>query len=478
MATGSSNMFSSPERVTSIPETPLQQQQQQQQLDQLPVAVSTSAAATTTAAVPVTRSIPSVSSSCSTSCLPSMPVFSLPSTITKLGQQELMICERVTNTLSSWVGDYMNSMQECFDRRFNEAMLAMKAEMTDYIDSRSCSCTNKSPYDDTTTEMEDTQRTHGEMIEEIEKDTVHLKERCTLLEGRLARNEKEVSEVKEELLIEQARSMGDNLKFFNIPEGRGEDCEQSLRQFLINEMLIDEPNMNKIHFDKVHRIGEPSRLRHRVMIAKFNPSEGKTIVKQHIKNLNPNKGFGVNDHLPREMEERKKQLLPAFKKAKAEKEKPRFVMDKLVVQGAVTEVKKDQIRDINADTTGHAIALQDQLTHTPKIDHNGDVVQGHSMKVSNQEDIIPTLHTIYSDSRVARATHNIYAYRLKCGNRYVEHFEDDREWGAGRMLLDLLRNENRDNELVCVTRWYGGKRIGKKRFDYMLGAAKEALMIH
>ena len=196
------------------------------------------------------------------------------------------------------------------------------------------------------------------------------------------------------------------------------------------------------------------------------------------RHLNPNKGFGVNDHLPREMEERKKQLLPAFKQARARKEKPRFVMDKLVVQGETTEVKKDTIRDINTDTTGQAIALQEQLQHTPTFDHNGDVFQGHSMKVCDQDDIIPTLHTIYSDSRVARATHNIYAYRLKCGDRYVEHFEDDREWGAGRMLLELLRKENRENELVCVTRWYGGKRIGKKRFDYMLGAAKEALMIH
>ena len=48
------------------------------------------------------------------------------------------------------------------------------------------------------------------------------------------------------------------------------------------------------------------------------------------------------------------------------------------------------------------------------------------------DDGIPALHAIYANHRVARATHNIYAYRIQMADRLVEHFEDDGEYGAGR----------------------------------------------
>ena len=60
----------------------------------------------------------------------------------------------------------------------------------------------------------------------------------------------------------------------------------------------------------------------------------------------------------------------------------------------------------------------------------------------------------------------------------IEHYEDDGEWGAGRMLLKLLRENNVTNSLVCVTRWYGGKHLGRTRFDLIKEAACQVLSIH
>ncbi len=63
--------------------------------------------------------------------------------------------------------------------------------------------------------------------------------------------------------------------------------------------------------------------------------------------------------------------------------------------------------------------------------------------------------TLWSDNRVARATHNIYINRIKgVGNKVVEHYEDDGEWGAGRRLT-VLQEKAITNTLVCVTRWCG-----------------------
>ena len=77
--------------------------------------------------------------------------------------------------------------------------------------------------------------------------------------------------------------------------------------------------------------------------------------------------------------------------------------------------------------------------------------------------------------RVAGAKHNTYAYRIKSPDGYVEHYEDNGEYGAGSMLLDLLKDENVDNKLVCVTRWYGGTHLGRARFDHIINTAKASL---
>ena len=37
----------------------------------------------------------------------------------------------------------------------------------------------------------------------------------------------------------------------------------------------------------------------------------------------------------------------------------------------------------------------------------------------------------------------------------LEHYYDDREWGAGRMILAMLKQRNTVNKLVMVSSWFG-----------------------
>ena len=112
----------------------------------------------------------------------------------------------------------------------------------------------------------------------------------------------------------------------------------------------------------------------------------------------------------------------------------------------------------------------------PPQSYEDSSFQGHKISVETQDDIIPALHTIWSDIRVAIATHNIYAYRIKgVGSKVVEHYEDDGEWGAGRRLLTVLQEKDITNTLVCVTRWCGKKLLGPSRFTHIVDAANEVL---
>ena len=98
--------------------------------------------------------------------------------------------------------------------------------------------------------------------------------------------------------------------------------------------------------------------------------------------------------------------------------------------------------------------LDDTIRHSPALTRDSGTFQGHCVKVDTQDEIIPSIHAIYS---VARATHNTYAYRIRSGDRVIEHYDDDGEYGAGAKLLELMRQHGVVDKLLCVTRWLEGR---------------------
>ena len=94
--------------------------------------------------------------------------------------------------------------------------------------------------------------------------------------------------------------------------------------------------------------------------------------------------------------------------------------------------------------------------------------------MSSQNEV-PFLHAIYMDTRSASATHNIYAYRISTPDGICEYYYDDGEFGAGRRVLKQLQDAGLQNILVCVTRWFGGKELGRARFDHIEEAVRDVL---
>ena len=151
----------------------------------------------------------------------------------------------------------------------------------------------------------------------------------------------------------------------------------------------------------------------------------------------------------------------------------KWAADKLVVDGKITEVKKDTVKDINIDTTERAMKMT--VKRSVPRSTQGSSFRGTKVDISSTDDVISALHAIYADHRAARATHNIYAYRIKSGDRSIEHYEDDGEFGAGRKLLDLLQSNDVINQLVVVSRWDGGQHLGPSRYGHIVSAARDVL---
>lgn len=102
-------------------------------------------------------------------------------------------------------------------------------------------------------------------------------------------------------------------------------------------------------------------------------------------------------------------------------------------------------------------------------------------------------HLTATDKKVAVATHNISAWRIKqrkdVGSRasenntdpdaaetVIQDYDDDGETAAGGRLLHVMQLMDVWNVLVVVSRWYGGIHLGPARFRLINDVGRDALV--
>lgn len=88
------------------------------------------------------------------------------------------------------------------------------------------------------------------------------------------------------------------------------------------------------------------------------------------------------------------------------------------------------------------------------------------------------VHLLSTNKKVAAATHNIMAWRIRNTDSgvTVQDYDDDGETAAGGRLLHLMQLMEVWNVMVVVTRWYGGVQLGPDRFRIINKTAREALV--
>ncbi|KAM3497163.1 hypothetical protein MY10362_009475 [Beauveria mimosiformis] len=82
-----------------------------------------------------------------------------------------------------------------------------------------------------------------------------------------------------------------------------------------------------------------------------------------------------------------------------------------------------------------------------------------------------------SDKRIRSATHNITAWRIRGpGAASFQDCDDDGEDAAGGRLLHLMRLMELWDAMVVVTRWYGGVKLGPRRFAVINAVARDGFV--
>jgi putative IMPACT (imprinted ancient) family translation regulator len=107
----------------------------------------------------------------------------------------------------------------------------------------------------------------------------------------------------------------------------------------------------------------------------------------------------------------------------------------------------------------------------------GSTFQGFGANVHSLTDVNRIIDSLRQSPKGKLATHHIVAYRLSSvkDDTPAESCMDDGENGAGGNLLRLLQNNNIQDTVIVVARWYGGKHIGQKRFSCITDAARQVL---
>ena len=129
--------------------------------------------------------------------------------------------------------------------------------------------------------------------------------------------------------------MRSNLLFSNIeevPAGENEDCEKTIREFLENKMKIARDIVTNIKFERVHRIGVNKSRYPRNIVAKFNLFKERELVRKSGVALKGTRYY-VNEQFPKEVIEKRKQLLPKMKEARKNGHNAWLAYDTLYIDG-------------------------------------------------------------------------------------------------------------------------------------------------
>lgn len=183
-------------------------------------------------------------------------------------------------------------------------------------------------YSDMCDDLRIDKRMSDSLLEDLREQVEHLQAEQDQLKTKVSNCDNTIVDL-------QCRSMRENLIFTGIDEpefvpNEPEDAENTLRNFLLREMNINE----RIAFHRVHRIGKFERENDapRPIVAKFERFKDRELVRTTAPKTLKGKPFGVREQFPKVVEDQRKLLYPEMKRARAnEQNKVRLVRDKLYI---------------------------------------------------------------------------------------------------------------------------------------------------
>jgi len=168
--------------------------------------------------------------------------------------------------------------------------------------------------------------------------SVEMKTSIDDLACSVASLRRENHDLSENLLDLQARSMRENLLFFNFDEEtsyelrKTENCVEKILDFCEQKLGLDNAK-NTIRLDRAHRLGSFEHGKKRPIVTKFNFYGDKMKVKDAARERLRDTAFRVSDQFPKQIQDRRKKLIPYLVQAKRNGQRASLSHDALYIDG-------------------------------------------------------------------------------------------------------------------------------------------------
>ena len=180
------------------------------------------------------------------------------------------------------------------------------------------------------------------LVNEIDKGMAFLNSEVESLKQTLEGQREEMETLRKENLYMGVYQRRENLRFHGIPEKKDEDdTHEVLAKFMKAELGIEDAE--KIEFQRVHRIGKlisNSSGKPRQIIARFLIHYSLSVWVTWATRLRGKK-IGISPDFPKEIVERRKNLMPKLIAAKKAGKRAFFSRpepDKLYVEGVLVDI--------------------------------------------------------------------------------------------------------------------------------------------
>lgn len=183
----------------------------------------------------------------------------------------------------------------------------------------------------------DTSKRTGEKLSDVTDKVESTDFALGVVNEKVLEIEREKDLLKEEVVYLQSQSMRNNLVFGNITEAQTEvpeDTEKIVREFMVEKMKIARKLVDDMQFERVHRMGQKLMRegKHRNIVAKFTLFKEREYVRKQWKALRGTDYF-VYEQFPKEVNDRRKKLIPRMKAEKQKGNRAWIAYDTLYVNG-------------------------------------------------------------------------------------------------------------------------------------------------